>query len=325
MKIKGLVPAAGKGTRGGAAYKATSKPGAPILDRPSIQWTVEFLADAGISPEDIGVVVSSDSRQQITDHFCKSGTLLANSIRSKGSDELEKKMYRSMADTVMRAENSKSMAFIEQETGVGIPYGNGMPILQAEYFLAGYPFVYTFSDDLFLSSGKNEIEQLVDAFRSNGGKGSFLSCLLISDEADKDRFGMIDGDFIEIEANGRKLIKIKEIIEKPGVGSSLRFASVSSYLFEPAFLEYLKKAELEFDGNGEFSIQPTIQRMIEDGYEFYAVPIDGGYFDTGNPVEFTMTQVAFALSVPEFSMFRDKLAKLVASDPDLLKRIKDIR
>ena len=137
MKIKGLVPAAGKGTRGGAAYKATSKPGAPILDRPSIQWVVEFLADAGILPEDIGVVVSPDSRRQIIDHFCKSGTLLANSIRSKGSDELEKKMYRSMADTVMRAENFKSMAFIEQETGVGIPYGNGMPILQAEDFLAG--------------------------------------------------------------------------------------------------------------------------------------------------------------------------------------------
>lgn len=323
MKIKGLIPAAGKGTRGGAAYKATSKPGAPILDRPSIQWTVEFLADAGISPEDIGVVVSSDSRQQITDHFCKSGTLLANSIRSKGSDELEKKMYRSMADTVMRAENFKSMAFIEQETGVGIPYGNGMPILQAEDFLADHPFIYTFSDDLFLSSGKNEIEQLIDAFRSNGGKGSFLSCLLTSDEADKDRFGMIDGN--EVEINGRKLIEIEKIIEKPGAGSSLLFASVSSYLFEPAFLEYLKKAELEFDGNGEFSIQPTIQRMIEDGYKFYAVPIDGGYFDTGNPVEFTMTQVAFALSLPQFSMFRDKLAKLVASDPDLLKRIKDIR
>ena len=322
MKIKGLVPAAGKGTRGGAAYKATSKPGAPILDRPSIQWTVEFLADAGISPEDIGVVVSSDSRQQITDHFCKSGTLLANSIRSKGSDELEKKMYRSMADTVMRAENFKSMAFIEQETGVGIPYGNGMPILQAEDFLADHPFIYTFSDDLFLSSGKNEIEQLIDAFRSNEGKGSFLSCLLTSDEADKDRFGMIDGN--EVEINGRKLIEIEKIIEKPGAGSSLLFASVSSYLFEPAFLEYLKKAELEFDGNGEFSIQPTIQRMIEDGYKFYAVPIDGGYFDTGNPVEFTMTQVAFALSLPQFSMFRDKLAKLVASDPDLLKRIEDI-
>mgnify|MGYP000949640563 FL=1 len=322
MKIKGLVPAAGKGTRGGAAYKATSKPGAPILDRPSIQWTVEFLADAGISPEDIGVVVSSDSRQQITDHFCKSGTLLANSIRSKGSDELGKKMYRSMADTVMRAENFKSMAFIEQETGVGIPYGNGMPILQAEDFLADHPFIYTFSDDLFLSSGKNEIEQLIDAFRSNEGKGSFLSCLLTSDEADKDRFGMIDGN--EVEINGRKLIEIEKIIEKPGAGSSLLFASVSSYLFEPAFLEYLKKAELEFDGNGEFSIQPTIQRMIEDGYKFYAVPIDGGYFDTGNPVEFTMTQVAFALSLPQFSMFRDKLAKLVASDPDLLKRIEDI-
>ena len=323
MKIKGLIPAAGKGTRGGAAYKATSKPGAPILDRPSIQWTVEFLADAGISPEDIGVVVSSDSRRQIVDHFRKSGTLLANSIRSKGSDELEKKMYRSMADTVMRAENFKSMAFIEQETGVGIPYGNGMPILQAEDFLADHPFIYTFSDDLFLSSGKNEIEQLIDAFRSNGGKGSFLSCLLTSGEADKDRFGMIDGN--EVEINGRKLIEIEKIVEKPGAGSSLLFASVSSYLFEPAFLEYLKKAELEFDGNGEFSIQPTIQRMIEDGYKFYAVPIDGGYFDTGNPVEFTMTQVAFALSLPQFSMFRDKLAKLVASDPDLLKRIENIR
>lgn len=63
-------------------------------------------------------------------------------------------------------------------------------------------------------------------------------------------------------------------------------ASVKGYLLPPEIRQYIKQAIKEFDGNGEFMIQPIIQKMIDEGFDFFAVKIDGEYHDTGNSEDY---------------------------------------
>ena len=74
-------------------------------------------------------------------------------------------------------------------------------------------------------------------------------------------------------------------------------ASVSSYLFEPKILDYLKEAQANFDGKGELIIQPAIQKLIDNGYGVYAKEIQNGkYYDTGDKLEYIKTVIDFSLN-----------------------------
>ena len=96
------------------------------------------------------------------------------------------------------------------------------------------------------------------------------------------------------------------IIEKPGKENAPSdLASVSSYLLPGEIFGYLDKAKEEFDGNGEFTIQPIMQQMIDDGFDFYGVEITNGtYYDTGDKLEYLKTVIDFGLRDPNFG---DKL------------------
>ena len=53
--------------------------------------------------------------------------------------------------------------------------------------------------------------------------------------------------------------------------------------------------------NGEFTFQPFIQQMINDGHDFYACEIKNAeFFDTGNPLEYLKTCFEFGVKHPKF-------------------------
>ena len=96
------------------------------------------------------------------------------------------------------------------------------------------------------------------------------------------------------------------IVEKPGkTNAPSDLASVSSYLLPGEIFGYLDKAKDQFDGHGEFTIQPIMQEMIDDGFDFYGVEITNGtYYDTGDKLEYLKTVIDFGLRDPNFG---DKL------------------
>lgn len=280
---KAIIAAAGFGTRFLPQTKAMPKEMMPVVDKPIIQIVVEELVEAGI--KDI-IIVGSSNKRAIEDHFdVPNEDLLAN-LRAGGD---KKKPY---IEELEKLSNLANFIYVRQKG----PYGNATPVLCAAHLLDDdEPFIYTFADDFFVSV-PSRTEQLITTYNEQGG--SVYACKRILKDDEYDRYGVIDGDQIRED-----LMLVKGIVEKPGKDNSpSNLASVSSYLLEPSILSYIEKAAEQFDGNGEFMIQPIMQTMLDDGHQFYAKEITGGdYYDTGNKLEYLKTVIDFGLKHEELS------------------------
>lgn len=285
---KAVIAAAGFGTRFLPQTKAMPKEMLPLIDKPIIQYVVEELVEAGI--QDI-IIVTGYSKRSIEDHFDYMSAELRMSLRDAGKLDLLEKT-RKIGDLA-------NFSYIRQKG----PYGNATPLMNAAHLIGDEPFIYTFADDFFVAS-PSRFTQLIKAY--NKYDSSVLCCKKVLSDIEYKQYGIVAGDPIEPGA-----MKISTIIEKPGKESAPSdMASVSSYLFTPDMLRYVEKAALTHDPKiGEFTQQPIIQSMIDDGYNFIAQEVqDGKYYDTGNKLEYLKTVVDFAVENEEFGPeFREYL------------------
>jgi UTP--glucose-1-phosphate uridylyltransferase len=292
---KAVIAAAGFGTRFLPQTKAMPKEMLPLVDKPIIQHIVEELCEAGIT--DI-VIVTGYHKRTIDDHFDRMSADLRANLEQAGKTEL--------LEATRKISNLANFAYLRQKG----PYGTGTPILNASHLIGDEPFVYTFADD-FIDARPTRFQQLIDAQAAHGG--SVISCVRRDDDADYKRYGYVSGD--EVDPG---LVDVKTIVEKPGSRDKAPsdLASVSGYVFEPTILEYLQKQlEQHDERNGEFMMQHSMQRMINDGHHIYCCDVRGGvYYDTGNPLEYLKTVFDFALKREDIGPalnehLRKKLAK----------------
>lgn len=278
---KAIIAAAGFGTRFLPQTKAMPKEMMPIIDKPIIQIVVEELVEAGI--KDI-IIVGSSNKRSIEDHFDEPNEDLLANLRAGG----EKKAP--LIDMLGELSSLANFIYVRQKG----PYGNATPILCAAHILNDdEPFIYTFADDFFVAS-PSRTEQLINTYQTHGG--SVYACKRIGKDDEYDRYGIIAGENI-----ADATMKVNRIVEKPGKDNAPSdLASVSSYLLEPAVIGYIEEAAKEFDGTGEFTIQPMMQRMIDEGNAFFAREItDGIYYDTGDKLEYLKTVIDFGLKHDE--------------------------
>ncbi len=288
---KAVIAAAGFGTRFLPQTKAMPKEMLPLVDKPIIQYIVEELVDAGI--EDI-VIVTGYHKRSIEDHFDHlSADLRANLEQGKKLELLEE---------TKKVSELANFVYIRQKG----PYGNATPLLNAEHLIGDEPFIYAFADD-FVQASPVRFKQMVDMYYELGG--SILTCVKAKSEDDFKRYGFVGGT--EIRPG---VIEMTDIIEKPGSREAAPsdIASVSGYLFEPVIFKYLHQQKAELTGEGEFSQQVSMQRMMNDGLKMYGFEIPGGvYYDTGNKLEYLKTVVDFALKHEDIKdEFRDYLRSL---------------
>ncbi len=289
---KAVIAAAGFGTRFLPQTKAMPKEMLPLVDKPIIQHIVEELVAAGI--EDI-VIVTGYHKRSIEDHFDHTSTDLKNSLKDSGKDEL--------LEQIKKISGLANYAYIRQKG----PYGTGTPLLNAAHLIGDEPFIYTYADD-FADSNPPRFKQLIDVKNSVGG--SVLTCVRRSEGTDFTRYGYVGGDELS-----KGVIDINTIVEKPGSRDNAPsdLASVSGYLLEPVIFEYLSKSMENHDESHEFQLQTALQQMMDDGHKVYGCEIqNGGYYDTGNPLEYLKTVFNFALKRddigPELSSYlRNKL------------------
>jgi len=273
---KAIIAAAGFGTRFLPQTKAMPKEMLPLVDKPIIQHIVEELAEAGIT--DI-VIVTGYHKRTIEDHFDRMSTDLRTNLEHAGKDDL--------LEETRKISNLANFAYIRQKG----PYGTGTPIINAAHLIGNEPFIYTFADD-FVDAEPSRFHQMLAAHAEHGG--SVITCVKRDGDADYRRYGYVSG-----KETDHGLVDIERIIEKPGsreeAPSSL--ASVSGYVFDPVILEYLQKQLEDYDeSKGEFMMQDSMQKMIDDGHHIYGCDIAGGtYYDTGNPLEYLKTVYDFAL------------------------------
>ena len=279
---KAIIAAAGFGTRFLPQTKAMPKEMLPLIDKPIIQYVVEELVEAGI--KDI-IIIGSANKRAIEDHFDAPNQELLANLRAGGAKK------QPLIDIVQRLSEMANFVYIRQKG----PYGNATPLACASHLIRhDEPVIYTFADD-FIAASPSRFRQMIEALQQLDG--AILSCKKIVEDAEFDRYGVVNGQQIK---DG--VIKMTNIVEKPGkTNAPSDLASVSSYLLPGEIFGYLEKAKEKFDGRGEFTIQPIMQEMIDDGFDFYGVEITNGtYYDTGDKLEYLKTVIDFGLRDPNF-------------------------
>ena len=279
---KAIIAAAGFGTRFLPQTKAMPKEMLPLIDKPIIQYVVEELVEAGI--KDI-IIIGSANKRAIEDHFDTPNEELLANLRAGGAKK------QPLIDVVQRLSEMANFVYIRQKG----PYGNATPLTCASHLIMpGESVIYTFADD-FIEASPSRFRQMIEA--SQQLDGAILSCKKIVEDAEFDRYGVVNGQQVK---DG--VIKMTNIVEKPGKANAPSdLASVSSYLLPGEFFGYLERARDDFDGRGEFTVQPIMQEMIDDGFDFYGVEITNGtYYDTGDKLEYLKTVIDFGLRDPNF-------------------------
>lgn len=289
---KAIIPAAGFGTRFLPQTKAMPKEMLPLIDKPIIQYVVEELVAAGI--KDI-IIVGNANKRPIEDHFDLPPAELVANLRTGG---LKKQPYLEMIEKVA---NMANFVYVRQKG----PYGNATPLLSASHLIGDEPFIYTWADDFFTPEA-NSTQQMIDIYMKHGG--GVFACKKAVDDVEYDAYGFADGDVVE-----EGLMKMSKIVEKPGKENApSNLASVSGYLLPAEIMRYIERAEHDPE-SGEFTFQPFVQQMIDEGYDFYAKEIIGAeFYDTGNPLSYLKTVIDFGLRDPNFgdelkAYLRDRL------------------
>lgn len=274
---KGVITAAGKGTRFLPAVKTMPKEMLPIVDKPIIQYIVEEMVEAGIT--DIIIVTSWDKRA-VEDHFDTSFEL---------EEHLKKQGKLEMLDHVKRISRMANFTYVRQKG----PYGNGTPCLNVKNLVGDEPFVYAFGDDL-VKSRTSFTKKLIEKYNEVGG-GVIFGC----QQMPRDqlyRYGILDFK----KTSGDKLA-VEGVVEKPDVGKEPSdMAAFGRYILTPEIPEILSQQKLGKDG--ELWLVDAIAKYIKNGGRAYAQPVtDGFWYTTGDPLNYLKAVLEYALSRPDIN------------------------
>jgi UTP--glucose-1-phosphate uridylyltransferase len=279
MKIrKAVIPAAGLGTRVLPATKAIPKEMLPLADKPTIQYIIEEAVASGIEHV---IIVTSRTKRAIEDHFDESPELRA---------ALEKKGDRAKLDMLTRIENIAQLTFTRQPA----PRGLGHAILMAKDLVGDEPFGVLLGDDLVVNAGRPCLRQLMDVHEAHGG--CVVAALRVPQEQTR-LYGVV-----ELEPNGGtdpRTHRVRDLVEKPKPEEApSNLAIIGRYVLTPDIFATLERTEA--GAGGEIQLTDGI-RALRGREPIYAHEFEGTRYDTGDPVGFLTTSLAFALQRPDLA------------------------
>ena len=282
---KAVFPAAGLGTRFLPATKASPKEMLPLVDKPLIQYAVEEAAACGV---DSILIITGRDKTAIEDHFDISFEL-EQVLKEKGKDEIFKQI-RAISDIA-------KISYTRQKQALGL----GHAIYQAKDFVGRDAFAVLLADDV-VDAEKPALQQLIDVYEKYDAP--VIATMQIQDETIS-RFGVIDADEVE---NG--IFKIKSIVEKPKYEDAPSdMAVIGRYIFTPELFDALEK--IEPGAGGEIQVADAMRILLEKGFPFYAVRLDGIRHDAGDKLGFLIATVEFALKRDDLGAdFREYLKSL---------------
>lgn len=286
-----VIPAAGQGTRFLPATKALPKEMLPVAGKPVIQYVVEDAISAGV--DDI-ILVTGWHKRTLEDHFDEPFELLAR-LRAAGK--------LAQAEELQRIARLANFVYIRQK---GHP-GNATPILNAKHLLRDEPFLYLFGDDFFVGTPTRS-QQLVSAFAEFDAP--ILAAIRTDRPEDALKYGFVGGE--EVRPG---VIRVREIVEKPGAGRAPSdLAIVSGYVLTPTFVRFMEKVTPSADQ--ELVYVEGLARMIAAGFPVYATEIrENRYYDCGNKLEYLKANIEIALGEEEYAEdLRNYLQELVGLD-----------
>jgi UTP--glucose-1-phosphate uridylyltransferase len=272
--MKGVIVAAGYGTRFLPVTKTIPKEMLPLVTRPAIDFIVEEYIASGITEI---LFVTSRRKKALEDYFDREPELEAV-FRDAGDDAKLAKIVPAAA-----------RFYFAHQPSMG---GTGDALLCAREFVGREPFVAAYPDDLVF--GRVPLaRQLIETWEKTGC--SVLAT--VHDPPDINRYGLLS-----LAPDG---LHVTGIVEKPPRGREpSREASVGRFLYAPDFMEQLA-AEHAAHSGGEFYHTPAVLALARRG-RVVLRRVEGERLDTGEPAGYLEAIIRYARDVPELSAVLDR-------------------
>ena len=271
---KGVIPAAGAGTRFLPATKVVPKELLPIVDKPTIQYIVEEAVASGIEQV---ILITARGKGAVEDHFGVSAELEEVLKRQKKEDLL--RMVKELSQMV-------TMVAVRQEE----PRGLGHAVLCAREAVGEEPFAVLLGDDL-VDAEPPCLAQMVEVSRQKGGGVIALQRVPASETH---LYGIIRGEQVS-----EGVYRITELVEKPAPDQApSNLAIIGRYILPPEIFPILEKTPPGKGGEIQLTdaLQTLARTMPLSGYEFA-----GDRYDAGDKFGSLQANIAFALKRPEMA------------------------
>src|SRR5579863_3688272 len=270
---KAVLPAAGLGTRFLPATKAQPKEMLTVVDKPQIQYVAEECVASGI--EHI-IIVTGKGKNSIEDHF-DSSPLLERFLIEKGKPE--------QAAMVRRISEMVQVSYTRQKE----PLGLGHADLVARDLVGDEPFAVLLGDVLI--PGPNPAtKQLIAAYEATG-----VGAIAV-EEVPKDKthlYGIVDGEPAPQPPFGNRLLRIKNLIEKPKPEDApSNLAITGRYVLPPEVFDCL--ARTKPGAGNEIQLTDGL-RILAQETGLWAYIYEGISYDAGDKLGFLKATVELGL------------------------------
>jgi UTP--glucose-1-phosphate uridylyltransferase len=294
-EMKGVIPAAGLGTRMLPATKSQPKEMLPVAKKPVIQYIVEELEEAGI--RDI-LIITGKNKRAIEDHFDREPSLLEN---------LKKDNKVNQIHDLEALENLDVQIFYVRQA---IPSGLADAIRYAKEFVNEEDFIVCLGDTIIDSQKKPiHLQRLIDYHLETKALCTLSAERIPLEQCS--RYGILDveDNSKTSEPDGRYLIK--DLIEKPSPDETpSNLAICGRYIFKPEIFPYLETVKP--GKGGEKQLTDAIKLAGKEG-TIAALELNPQEkrYDTGTFPLYARAFVDFCLKDNEIASYlKDYLAKL---------------
>jgi UTP--glucose-1-phosphate uridylyltransferase len=283
---KAVLPAAGLGTRFLPATKAQPKEMLNVVDKPQIQYVVEECIASGI--EHI-IIVTGKGKNSIEDHFDFNPSL-ERFLEEKGKPDLAA-IVRAIGDMVQ-------VSYTRQKE----PLGLGHAVLVAKDLVGDEPFAVLLGDVLI--PGENPAtKQLIRVYEATG-----VGAIAV-EEVPREKthlYGIVAGDPAPQEAFGERLLRIRELVEKPRPAEAPSNLSITGrYVLPPAIFDCLERTKP--GAGGEIQLTDAMKILAKE-QGLWAYIYEGISYDAGDKLGFLIATVELALQNKELGQpFRNYL------------------
>lgn len=209
--MKGIILAAGYGTRFLPITKTIPKEMLPILNKPSIDYIIEEFTSSGIKEI---LIITSRRKGVLDNYFDREIELETVFTKECKKDLLEKIKLKDI-----------NISFIRQNEMMG----TGHALLHAKPWIGTDNVIVAYPDDLHVGS-PSLTTQLIELHKKTGK--NILS--VIENPKDINRYGVIKLN--------KDNIHVKDIVEKPEVGKEpSNKASIGRFLYTHEFFKFLEE------------------------------------------------------------------------------------
>jgi len=264
--MKGVILAAGYGSRFLPVTKTVPKELLPLIDKPSIDFIIDEFLESGINE----ILVVSSRRKKVLEDYLDREIELEYTFRAQGDNHKLDKM----------APPEAQIFFVRQKEMLG----TGHALLLTRPFVGEEPFVVAYPDDLHL--GRVPLaRQLIDTYQQTG-------CTVLAtiyNPPEIQRYGTL-----AIADDG---VHVSDIVEKAPAGKEpSREVSIGRYLYTPDFFPLLAEGWKRHQ-KGEYFHTGALRTLAQAGRVVFK-RIEGERLDTGEPEGFFRSLLVYAQRVP---------------------------